>query len=205
MQQQRSEETRDQILQAALTTFARTGYEATSVADICSIAGVSKGAFYYHFPTKQSLFLTLFQNWLDQVDEQLRLAQGSAEQVPEALLAMSLQLERIFEQAQGHVSLFLEFWTQANRDPEVWAILIKPYRCYQDWFAGLIEKGVSEGSLRPVEAQFASRLLVATAVGLLLQGLLDPQGADWPAVTRASIDLLLQGFRKESVMSTTTG
>lgn len=60
--QTRSEETRARILQAALTLFARLGYEAASVEDICVEAGVSKGAFYHHFPTKQAVFLQLLHD-----------------------------------------------------------------------------------------------------------------------------------------------
>jgi len=50
--QQRSEETRARILDAAIRRFAIAGYDAASVEDICTEAGVSKGAFYHHFPTK---------------------------------------------------------------------------------------------------------------------------------------------------------
>ena len=57
MPQQRSEETRARILAAALDRFARYGYDATGVAEICRAAGVSKGAFYHHFPSKQAAFL----------------------------------------------------------------------------------------------------------------------------------------------------
>lgn len=197
MPQQRSEETRQGILQAALDSFSRQGYDAASVAEICALAGVSKGAFYYHFPTKQGLFLALIEDWLKNLDRRLQQAQISADRVPTALLMMSGELEQIFTQAEGRLGMFLEFWRQASRDPQVWALLISPYRRYQDWFAGLIETGIREGSLRQTDPQVASRLLVATAVGMLLQGLLEPQGTDWPATTRGSLELLLQGLEME--------
>jgi len=62
--QQRSEETYSRILDAAAASFARNGYERTGVAEICHAAGISKGAFYYHFSSKQALFLALLQRWL---------------------------------------------------------------------------------------------------------------------------------------------
>ena len=62
-QQQRSEETRARILHAALECFSRTGYDASGVAEICAAAGVSKGAFYHHFPTKQAVFIELLNFW----------------------------------------------------------------------------------------------------------------------------------------------
>ena len=57
--QARSHETRSRILQSAIDLFSKEGYDATGVAEICTAAGVSKGAFYHHFPTKQALFLAL--------------------------------------------------------------------------------------------------------------------------------------------------
>ena len=57
--QQRSEETRTHILKAALDLFSKNGYDATSVANICQAAGVSKGAFYHHFASKHSVFQAL--------------------------------------------------------------------------------------------------------------------------------------------------
>ena len=66
--QQRSEETHAIILESAYQLFSRNGYEATSVADICQSAGVSKGALYHHFPTKQAIFLELMESWLTGLD-----------------------------------------------------------------------------------------------------------------------------------------
>ena len=50
--QPRGEETRTRILDAALEAFARDGYDEASVAEICRLAGVTKGGFYHHFPSK---------------------------------------------------------------------------------------------------------------------------------------------------------
>ena len=67
--QQRSMETRKRILDAAQSLFSQSGYDATGVAEICRAAGVSKGAFYHHFPSKQAIFLELLDGWLSRLDE----------------------------------------------------------------------------------------------------------------------------------------
>lgn len=45
------------ILDAALRTIRAKGYAATTVDDICAAAGLTKGAFFYHFPSKEALAL----------------------------------------------------------------------------------------------------------------------------------------------------
>ncbi len=190
--QQRSEGTRQNILETALGLFARHGYAATGVAEICHAAGVSKGAFYHHFPSKHELFLDLLKGWLAQLDEKLAAILRADQPVPQTLIQMAGELRWVFSEARGNLPMFLEFWLQASRDPQVWEAAIAPYHRYQAYFKELIQRGIDEGSLRPVDAENAARTLVSIAMGVLLQGLLDPHGADWPAIAQDSISILLE-------------
>jgi AcrR family transcriptional regulator len=54
---------RDQIIAARLACFARSGYHATTMADVAGQAGVSKGTPYLYFDSKQALFLALHEQW----------------------------------------------------------------------------------------------------------------------------------------------
>jgi AcrR family transcriptional regulator len=174
--------------------FSRAGYNATGVAEICALADVSKGAFYHHFPTKQSVFQALLEEWLITIDAMLSTSRQSTTAVPEALRKMSELMTLIFTQAGGRLPMFLEFWTQASHDPIIWQEVIQPYQRYATYFSTMIQEGISEGSLRPVDADISARMIVAIALGLLLQGLLDPTGADWGQVTKTSIQYLLDGL-----------
>lgn len=192
--QTRSIETRLQLMEAALRLFSQHGYQATSVAEICSAAGASKGAFYHHFPSKQAIFLALMEAWLADLDRSFQQAYQDSPDVASALLQMSHIAGQVFQAADVNLAILLEFWVQAQRDPVLWQAAIAPYRRYQQYFAGLIQSGIQGGAFRPVHAQTAARLLVATALGLLMQGLFDPQGADWAAEIESSVHLLLEGF-----------
>lgn len=190
--QGRGEETRARILEAALGRFALQGYDAASIDGICVEAGVSKGAFYHHFTSKQAVFLELLEAWLAAIDTGLQAVRQPS--VPETLMAMTGTLPSIFASAGEHLPMFLEFWRQASRDPEVWEATNAPYRRYQDYFAALIAEGIREGSFAPVDARAFAQLIVSLAVGLLLQGLIDPEGADWGAVGKESMQVILKGL-----------
>ena len=193
--QQRSEETRARILDAAIRRFAIAGYDAASVEEICTEAGVSKGAFYHHFPTKQAIFLALMQAWLALIDVGLDAAHEDT--VPKTLLHMTDLLPGVFAAAEDRLPMFLEFWLQASRDETVWKAIIAPYRHYQESFSKLIADGVAEGSLKPVDSQVAAQAIVSLAVGLVLQGVLDPHGADWEKIARESMRILMNGLEKQ--------
>ena len=193
--QQRSEETRARILDAAIRRFAIAGYDAASVEEICTEAGVSKGAFYHHFPTKQAIFLALMQAWLALIDTGLDAAREDT--VPKTLLHMTDLLPGVFAAAEDRLPTFLEFWLQASRDETVWKAIIAPYRHYQESFSKLIADGVAEGSLKPVDSQVAAQAIVSLAVGLVLQGVLDPHGADWEKIARESMRILMNGLERQ--------
>jgi AcrR family transcriptional regulator len=197
--QHRSEETRNHILEAATQLFSKTGYDATGVAEICQAAGVSKGAFYHHFPTTQAIFMELLNTYLNGIESGFNMMRQEVQDVPQAILQMASQVGSLFQTADIHLPIFLEFWTQANHDPLIWEVAIAPYRRYQSYFAHMIQEGIDEGSLQPVDAQLAARVLVSLAMGMLMQSLFDPQITNWQFEARQSMELLMKGIarRKE--------
>lgn len=56
---------RTKLLDAAMTVFRQRGYAATTVDDLCSAAGVTKGAFFHHFATKEAVGIAAAQHFAD--------------------------------------------------------------------------------------------------------------------------------------------
>lgn len=193
--QKRSQQTRTRLLHSARHCFAQFGYDGASVASICEHAGVSKGAFYHHFPSKQALFLELLDHWLSALDSRLDAVLSATQSLPEQLEAMAAQVGSVLEDAGGQLPMYLEFMQQAVHDDVIWEHTLKPFQRYHDRFTILLDVGIRSGSLKPMHAPTAARTLVAVAVGLLLQAALEPQQEDWADVMQSSITLILDGFR----------
>ncbi len=194
--QQHREETKTCILEAAQKLFASNGYDATGVAEICATAQVSKGAFYHHFPSKQSVFLTLLNEWLAMIDNQLAPLLNTAVSVPENLVKAAGILSLVFESASGQLPMFLEFWRASSHDARIWETTVGPIRRYQDQFTGIIQSGIDQGSIKVVNPNTAARVIIALALGMILQGVIDPQGAAWSDVTQEGYQLLFEGLSR---------
>jgi TetR/AcrR family transcriptional repressor of nem operon len=61
--QERAEATRAKLIETTTNMIRRRGYNATTVEDICKGAGITKGAFFHHFPTKEALVEACLMEW----------------------------------------------------------------------------------------------------------------------------------------------
>ncbi len=56
---------RTRLLDAARDTIRARGFAATTVEELCRVAGVTKGAFFHHFPTKEALGVAAARHWAE--------------------------------------------------------------------------------------------------------------------------------------------
>lgn len=94
---QRKEETRRRVYEAALACFRRDGVAASRIDDITTAAGVSRGTFYFHYPTKEDVLLELLHETeaqiLSALDELPRTAA-----LPAVLDKLTAALVAVWEQ-----------------------------------------------------------------------------------------------------------
>jgi TetR/AcrR family transcriptional repressor of nem operon len=95
MSRNAGENTRDTLVDVGTDLFRRTGYVATSVDEICTAAGVTKGAFFYHFPSKESLAEACLRRWQEQMETLHRLAayQSIDDPVQKVLASIDFMIE----------------------------------------------------------------------------------------------------------------
>ena len=97
-----SQETEQRILRAALTLMREHGYENVSVRDICRQAGITTGAFYHHFPSKEAMIARGF----GALDSYMRQAlEGRGEEPPaQRLRAILTAYADFMEQESGELT-----------------------------------------------------------------------------------------------------
>ncbi|MFA9270990.1 MAG: TetR/AcrR family transcriptional regulator [Baekduiaceae bacterium] len=115
--QQRQQETRAALLDAAETCFAARGYDAVSVPEIAKEAGYTTGAVYSNFSGKEELFLALMERAMggqaarrEEVVALEDTGEGRLRQVAR------LWIDVVHERPEA-VVLIIEFWSYSRRDP----------------------------------------------------------------------------------------
>jgi AcrR family transcriptional regulator len=159
------------LLEAALDLFAEQGYGSTSIPEICARAGLTKGAFYSNFASKDDLFLTLLDtNWQRQA-ARIRSALPSeleAEGVGEATPLARQVADRRW------TLISTEFSLHAIRHPEVAVALAGHEATVRAELAELIGKWLTENGRRAtVGLDVLARMVVAGVEGCHVQALTD--------------------------------
>lgn len=199
--QARAEETRIRILDAGRVCFSLSGYDATSVSDVCQEAGITKGAFYYHFESKLSLFLELQNQWFSQFDMVLRMSAETRQTGKERLLSLQEFSREIFTGAGNYAPLLFEFWVQSTRIPPVQKKSAESFKRHVDMLNRLIVEGQADGSIKAGDPERTSQMLFGMVMGLIMLALMEPQRTDWGETIYESIKVFIQHLQRNDPSS----
>ncbi|MDP3768609.1 MAG: TetR/AcrR family transcriptional regulator [Dehalococcoidia bacterium] len=145
LKQLRAQRTHRDLLAAARRVFAERGYEGATIDDIAQAAGCSKGAYYFHFASKEEALLALLDDWTAATSRRLKTAAGGSKSPHEALRRV---LEALYspETTTGvEPRLLLEFWSQAERTVEVRRRLAKAQRTWRRLLAEAFRRAQEPG------------------------------------------------------------
>jgi AcrR family transcriptional regulator len=89
--QPRSDNRREQVLEAAADLFVEKGYHGTSMRDIARFTGMLPGSLYYHFPSKEALLTSVFEEGVLRISDKVDKALESAEAEPWTRLQLACE------------------------------------------------------------------------------------------------------------------
>ncbi len=197
IREQLVEARRAQILQAATEVFGRKGFHGATIHEIAEEAGISEGTIYNYFDSKDELLMGMAENLKEIVplDEILAAhVDGDLAQLAQAWFDFREVVER--EHATSMRVLMAEVAidpTFANRYREA---VLAPFVAR---LASYLQAQVEDGSVRPISAPHAARVLAAIAGGLAIFRLMgDPMTVEeWPQITETFTEIMLHGLRPE--------
>ncbi len=197
MQPTKAQQTRQRILDAALSVFARKGYYEARMDDIVAEAGSSKGSVYFHFPGKEQLFLALVDEFAERLESRLRDAiateQGGMRRV-EAALNAGLA---VFGEYRKLAKIFLVQAVGLGQTFEAKRMQIL------DRFAQLIQRhldeAIADGDIPPLDSEIAAYAWVGAINELVMRWIQTGQPTpDRIAPTLRAMLLRSIGFESEA-------
>jgi AcrR family transcriptional regulator len=151
------EATRRRILDAAMAEFSEKGYHSTSVDDVVRASGLSKGGFYFHFPSKDALFEALYDQCANALYE--RAAKAAAGE-PEVLDRLAAGVRAFLHGSYEMRSAKLIFAESGGMNP----VLDRKREETIGRFAAMVEteldQAMAEGTIPRMNARVLSRALV---------------------------------------------
>ncbi|MCE8022881.1 TetR/AcrR family transcriptional regulator [Halomonas sp. MCCC 1A11058] len=157
------EETRAKLIRAAREAFASKGYAAASMDELTAEAGLTRGALYHNFGGKQGLM----QAVVDQIDQEM------VERMLVAQARAASRWEGLLEEGVAYIEMALEPEVQRIMlldgpavlgDPSQWpnqnACLLRTTQT--------IQALIDEGTVKPVDAEAAARLINGAALNAAL-------------------------------------
>lgn len=190
------------LLEAALEVFARDGYRTATIDDVAEAAGVTKGAIYHYFDTKEALLLRVIEHYqalaFGRADDALR------DPTLPASTRIRLLVRKVFSRRDDETSdrlLALLVRGVAHEVPSAHARWLRdgPARLWT-LIARLVREGQERGEFRvDADGEVGARVLVS---GLMLQLLWQQHRADVAALAMdvdrlldSSVELFLAGLR----------
>ncbi len=165
---------REQILAAARTCFLRNGLHTTSMQDLIQEAGLSVGAVYRYFKSKNEIISAIADTVAGHVTR--RLEEIATAEPPLPLPeAMSQVLEVIDAQVQpgGNFPLALQVWAEATLDPAIGEIVRVRYAGMRAVFRTMASRAVERGELGPdTDVDAVGAALFGMIPGFAMQRLL---------------------------------
>jgi len=168
--------TRAQLIDAAATVFARRGFVAASLDEVAEEAGLTKGAVYSNFDSKEDLFQAVIDDRITQPlrhgAEDIDTSTGTTE---EHAMAGAHVFADVVQQEREVFLLALEFNIHVARHPELAPAYAARSREQLDQVADLIRERTTEfGSPPPLPADQMAIAVQALSKGIALQKLAEP-------------------------------
>jgi len=188
--------TKNQILDAALKVFVKSGYAETTMNDIVEKSGLSKGAIYHYYSSKKDLFLSLIDYWENYFFVNIINKDLSISSSDNLLRDITQDVIKTFK-SNKHIFLAeLEFWSLANHDSEVRKRTTALYVKLLDLFKKIISKGINEGDYKNLDLDVASLSVMTALQGVIWFSIFEKSNISAEKYLNDVIEFIIYGFKK---------
>jgi AcrR family transcriptional regulator len=186
---------RTQILDAAVRCFARRGYYETTIEDLVTETGLSRGALYLYYPSKEAIYLAISDRWQCEMSAAMR-TRLTPDLAPVEILRLLIIVTGEHVQAETEACrVLMEGRMLAHYIPELGERNRQRQQRSLQNLSQLLQAGIATGDFRAdIQVETQARILRATLHGLMVQWHQQPGCVDWHMVAEE----IIRGLRTMS-------
>ncbi len=160
------ENRKENLFAAAASCFTEYGYFKTSMEMVSNKAGMTLRGLYYHFKSKDDLFLQLFQymnsKYYAQIKDEAQTVNGSEEK----LLMYAGIASKVLKDNADFLRICQEFLAIGTRKPEIRKVMTSFYSAQVDQVKSIVEEGIFSGLFIKTDAEKVARAIVLITMGV---------------------------------------
>ena len=188
-------ERQEQILDAAEKVFSARGLSGARMDDIVQESGLSKGALYWYYKSKDAVILALMERVLER---ELRMAKDLVQSPQPAGERLHSLMRTALSDIAGLgrlMPLAYEFLAMASRRKAVRQAMAEYYERYAELLSQIIQQGIDSGEFADQDTDQAALSVIAMLEGLALVWFVVPDAIDIKTLGDAPMEALLTGLR----------
>jgi len=181
-------ELRERIIQAAIESFSRTGFDRTKMDDIAKRLGLSKGTLYLYFKSKEELFHAICESYLNALKKQLPMFGRWEDVLPDA--------ERLYdyfrELEAGNAKVMVEMIVESTRNPKLRRVLYEHRLKVREIVIAYLQRQVESNFIKKeTDIPSLASAYIALYDGITLSHLIGATAAEnkkaWMSMVKASL------------------
>ena len=191
-------DTKQRILSASLELFASKGYAGTSMNDIISKVGISKGSVYWHFKSKEEIFVKVltdsYREWIELVNSELKNLSDPIEKLRKYgrlfIATVDMPVWRISPET---------YWNEFGEENQ--KILDECFSLDDNIIMGIFEEAIAEGMLTFDNAERFTWIYISSLEGMFEKVIISYKNEDGmmekhEKYAMAAIDMFLETITK---------
>lgn len=196
------ENSKNQILKAALKIFVVNGYSNTKMDDIADEAGFSKGAVYHHFSSKDDLFFSLIDYWEASFLPKFYSNNYSNVSLVKVLKELASEVASNFKNKKYLFLAELEIWALSNRDSKVRERTKKLYNKMLSHLENIFTNAINDGEYKNIDPGMAAMAVMTSMQGVIWFSIFDHKNFTAEEYVNEVMNFIINGLKKTSIEMT---
>ena len=157
--------TKRKIFEASMKLFAEKGYDATSVEEITATVGVAKGTLYYHFSSKEEIFMFLIEEGMKLLKNSIEIKTEKLDSSIDKIKAIILIQIKVIKKYEDLISIVLsQIWGTEERNIKCKTYVLDYIKTIEE----IIKEGIKRGEILDIDTEvLASEIFALTCTSLI--------------------------------------